>query len=43
LHYPGIGKKSVADLALICYSPKSYIFFLSTDWGALRRCEFRIC
>jgi len=26
LHYPGIGKKSVADLALICYSRKSYIF-----------------
>jgi chromosome segregation ATPase len=26
LHYPGIGKKSVADLALICYSRTPYIF-----------------
>jgi chromosome segregation ATPase len=31
LHYPGIGKKSVADLALICYSRTPYIILLSTD------------
>jgi hypothetical protein len=26
LHYPGMGKKSVADLASICYSHKSQYF-----------------